>query len=216
MNLLIMGPAGSGKGTMSQKIVETYGIPHISTGDMFRAAFAEGTELGKSAKNYMNQGLLVPDEVTIAMVSERLKKADCQQGYLLDGFPRTLNQALAFEKIAIEIGKPVEAVINLTVDLEDLLLRVTGRRLCPKCGAIYHIVHIRPKVEGVCDVCGSNLIQRADDTAEQLTVRLQEHVTNTTPVLNHFSAQHLVYDVDASRDIASVWEDVNKVLGGLE
>jgi adenylate kinase len=216
MNLLIMGAAGSGKGTMAAKILECYDIPHISTGNMFRAAIADGTELGRKAKGFMEQGLLVPDEVTIAMVGERLMKEDCQKGYLLDGFPRTLDQALAFEKISAAIGKPVEAVISLDVDLDKLAPRITGRRMCPSCGAIYHIANLPPKVEGVCDVDGTALVHRKDDTIEQLTVRLQEHVTNTTPVLRHYSAMNLVHSVDGSRDIASVWNDVYKILKELQ
>jgi len=216
MNILIMGAAGSGKGTMAKKILECYDIPHISTGNMFRAAIAEGTELGRSAQRFMEQGLLVPDEVTIAMVGERLMKEDCQKGYLLDGFPRTLDQALAFEKISAAIGKPVEAVISLDVDLDKLAPRITGRRMCPSCGAIYHITNLPPKVEGVCDVDGAVLVHRKDDTIEQLTVRLQEHVTNTTPVLNYYSEMKLVHNVDGSRDIESVWTDVAKILKTLK
>lgn len=216
MNILIMGAAGSGKGTMAKKILECYDIPHISTGNMFRAAIAEGTDLGRSAQRFMEQGLLVPDEVTIAMVKERLMKEDCQKGYLLDGFPRTLDQALAFEKISNAIGKPVEAVISLDVDLDKLAPRITGRRGCPSCGAIYHITNLPPKVDGVCDLDGTALVHRKDDTIEQLTVRLQEHVTNTTPVLNYYSEMKLVHNVDGSRDIESVWVDVYKVLKTLK
>lgn len=215
MNILIMGAAGSGKGTMSKKILERYDIPHISTGNMFRSAITEGTELGRSAKLYMDQGHLVPDEITIAMVRERLKKDDCQRGYLLDGFPRTLGQAIAFEWISAAIGKPVQAVINLTVNLDDLASRITGRRLCQKCGAIYHITHQPPKVEGICDVCGNGLIHRSDDTIEQLAVRLREHVIMTRPVLDHYRNLNLVYNVDASRDIETVWVDVDKILANL-
>lgn len=216
MNILIMGAAGSGKGTMAKKILECYDIPHISTGNMFRAAIAEGTELGRSAQRFMEQGLLVPDEVTIAMVGERLMKEDCQRGYLLDGFPRTLDQALAFEKISASIGKPVEAVISLDVDLDELAPRITGRRMCPSCGAIYHIANQPPKVEGVCDVDGSVLVHRKDDTIEQLAVRLKEHATMTTPVLHHYSELNLVHNVDASREINAVWADVHKILKKLK
>jgi adenylate kinase len=216
MNILIMGAAGSGKGTMAKKILECYDIPHISTGNMFRAAIAEGTELGRSAQRFMEQGLLVPDEVTIAMVGERLMKEDCQRGYLLDGFPRTLDQALAFEKISASIGKPVEAVISLDVDLDELAPRITGRRMCPSCGAIYHIANQPPKVEGVCDVDGSVLVHRKDDTIEQLAVRLKEHATMTTPVLHHYSELNLVHNVDASREIDAVWADVHKILKKLK
>lgn len=216
MNILIMGAAGSGKGTMAKKILECYDIPHISTGNMFRAAIAEGTELGRSAQRFMEQGLLVPDEVTIAMVGQRLMKEDCQRGYLLDGFPRTLDQALAFETISTAIGKPVEAVISLDVDLDALSPRITGRRMCPSCGAIYHIANQPPKVKGMCDVDGNVLVHRKDDTIEQLAVRLKEHATMTTPVLQHYSTLNLVHNVDASRVIDAVWADVHKILKKLQ
>ncbi len=216
MNILIMGPAGSGKGTMSSKIVEAYDIPHISTGDMFRAAIKEGTELGMTAKKYMDEGLLVPDEITIAMIRERLAQPDCQKGYLMDGYPRTLNQAHVFEEIAAELKKPVEAVLNLTVDFEELANRVTGRRLCKNCGAIYHITNFPPKQEGICDHCGALLVQRSDDTVEQLRVRLDEHHKNTEPVLAYYAAQGLVKEVNASRTIEEVWADIRAILEDLQ
>ena len=213
MNILIMGPAGSGKGTMSSKIIEGYEVPHISTGDMFRAAIKEGTELGLTAKKYIDQGMLVPDEITIAMVKERLAQPDCQEGYLMDGYPRTLKQAHVFEEIAEELNRPVDVVINLTVEFDELAKRVTGRRLCKNCGAIYHITNFPPKQEGICDTCGSPLIQRSDDTVEQLRVRLSEHHKNTEPVLAFYAEKGLVKDVNASQDIESVWHDIKEVLG---
>lgn len=212
MNILIMGPAGSGKGTMSAKILEQYSIPHISTGDMFRANIKAGTELGRKAQQYMNAGKLVPDEITVAMVAERLKQPDCQAGYLLDGYPRTLVQAKSFENLSKEIAKPVEIVINLVVEFEALADRVTGRRMCKNCGAIYHVRNHPSKVEGICDVCGSPLTQRADDTEEQLRVRLDEHERNTRPVLDFYREQDLVADINAARSIDEVWEDVAAAL----
>ena len=192
MNILIMGPAGAGKGTMSDLILQAYDIPHISTGDMLRENVANGTELGKEAKSYMDAGKLVPDDVINAMVEKRLQEPDCQKGYLLDGFPRTLVQAKAFEEIAAKIGKPVEAVLALEVDFEILKERVTGRRVCPKCGAIYHISNFPPKVEGVCDKCGSPLKQRADDTVEKLTQRMKEYDASTKPVIDFYDEKGVV------------------------
>lgn len=215
MNILIMGPAGSGKGTMSAKIAEAYKVPHISTGDMFRAAIKEGTELGMIAKQYMDQGKLVPDEITIAMIRERLQRSDCQQGYLLDGYPRTLNQAHVFEEIAAGIGRPIEVVLNLVVDFDELAKRVTGRRLCKVCGAIYHTTNFPPKVEGICDNCQSPLVQRSDDTVEQLRVRLDEHHKNTEPVLAYYASEGLVKEINASQSIEAVWADVSGILEAI-
>ena len=211
-----MGPAGSGKGTMSAKIKEHFQIPHISTGDMFRANIKAGTELGMKAQEYMNAGKLVPDEITVAMVADRLKQPDCQAGYLLDGYPRTLVQAQAFEKLSKEIAKPVEIVINLIVEFDALADRVTGRRNCKGCGAIYHIRNHPSKVEGICDICGSPLTQRADDTEEQLRVRLDEYEKNTRPVLDYYREQGLVVDINATRSIDEVWNDVAAALENVK
>lgn len=216
MNILIMGPAGSGKGTMSAKIKEHFQIPHISTGDMFRANIKAGTELGMKAQEYMNAGKLVPDEITVAMVADRLKQPDCQAGYLLDGYPRTLVQAQAFEKLSKEIAKPVGIVINLIVEFDALADRVTGRRNCKGCGAIYHIRNHPSKVEGICDICGSPLTQRADDTEEQLRVRLDEYEKNTRPVLDYYREQGLVVDINATRSIDEVWNDVAAALENVK
>ena len=216
MNILIMGPAGSGKGTMSAKILENFKVPHISTGDMFRANIKEGTELGKKAQEYMNAGKLVPDEITVAMVADRLKEPDCQVGYLLDGYPRTLIQAKSFENLSKEIAKPVEVVINLVVEFETLADRITGRRMCKNCGAIYHVRNHPSQVDGICDVCGSPLIQRADDTEEQLRVRLNEHEKNTKPVLDYYREKGLVVDINATRSIDEVWNDVAAALENVK
>ncbi len=212
MNIMLMGVAGSGKGTMAAKLLEKYDIPHISTGNMFRAAIAAQTESGKLVQSYIESGILVPDEVTIAMVEERLKQDDCLKGYLLDGFPRTLLQAEVFEFMAAKINHPVQAVINLTVQLEDLAPRITGRRTCEKCGQIYNIHNLPSKVEGICDVCGGNLKHRKDDTIEQLTVRLKEHETNTKPVLAFYRKHGLVHDVDASRAVDVVFNEIDAIV----
>jgi adenylate kinase len=199
MNILIMGPAGAGKGTMSDLILKEYDIPHISTGDMLRENVRNNTELGKMAKTYMEAGKLVPDDVINAMVEDRLQQPDCQKGYLLDGFPRTLVQAEEFKKISEKIGKPVESVIALEVDFDQLVDRITGRRICPKCGAIYHIRNHAPKTEGICDECGAELTQRKDDTVEQLKVRMDEYEKSTKPVIDFFEPLGVVSHINAGQ-----------------
>lgn len=211
-----MGPAGAGKGTMSDLILKEYDIPHISTGDMLRDNVRNNTELGNLAKSYMNAGNLVPDDVIIAMVEKRLQEDDCQKGYLLDGFPRTLVQAEAFEKIENKIGKPVECVIALEVGFDTLVERITGRRICPKCGAIYHIHNKPSKIEGICDVCGSELTQRKDDTVEQLTVRMDGYEKSTKPVIDFYDKRGIVSYIDASQETAAVFEKVKEALSKLK
>lgn len=211
-----MGPAGAGKGTMSDLILKEYDIPHISTGDMLRDNVRNNTELGNLAKYYMDAGNLVPDDVIIAMVEKRLQEDDCQKGYLLDGFPRTLVQAEAFEKIENKIGKPVECVIALEVGFDTLVERITGRRICPKCGAIYHIHNKPSKVEGICDVCGSELTQRKDDTVEQLTVRMDGYEKSTKPVIDFYDKRGIVSYIDASQETAAVFEKVKEALSKLK
>lgn len=211
-----MGPAGAGKGTMSDLILKEYDIPHISTGDMLRDNVRNNTELGNLAKSYMDAGNLVPDDVIIAMVEKRLQEDDCQKGYLLDGFPRTLVQAEAFEKIENKIGKPVECVIALEVGFDTLVERITGRRICPKCGAIYHIHNKPSKVEGICDVCGSELSQRKDDTVEQLTVRMDGYEKSTKPVIDFYDKRGIVSYIDASQETAAVFEKVKEALSKLK
>jgi len=212
MNLLIMGPAGSGKGTMSAKIVEDFPIPHISTGDMLRSTVASGSELGQKVKEIMDQGKLVSDEIILEMVKERISQADCKEGFLFDGFPRTIVQAKALDTMLTEMNREIDTVINLTVDFEALADRITGRRLCPNCGEIYHISTKPSKVEGVCDVCGHDLIQRSDDTVEQLKVRLAEHDKLTKPVLDYYSSKDVVRDVNASQSVENVYSDIKQEL----
>ena len=212
MNLLIMGPAGSGKGTMSAKIVEDFPIPHISTGDMLRSTVASGSELGQKVKAIMDQGKLVSDEIILEMVKERISQADCKEGFLFDGFPRTLVQAKELDAMLSEMNREIDTVINLTVEFDALADRITGRRLCPNCGEIYHITGKPSKVEGICDVCGHNLIQRSDDTVEQLKVRLAEHDNLTAPVLDYYGDKGVVRNVNASQDVDKVYNDVKQEL----
>ena len=212
MNILIMGPAGSGKGTMSERIRDHFQIPHISTGDMFRENIKKKTGLGLTAQSYINDGKLVPDSLTVAMVKDRIDKDDCSAGYLLDGFPRSLPQAMELGKIATG-DKSVDLVLNLTIPFDELVNRITGRRLCKGCGSIYHTIAHPSKVEGVCDNCGGQLYQRADDTVESLKVRLTEYENNTRPVLDYYSKKGLVVNIDASLPIDEVWQQVKRALG---
>lgn len=213
MNILIMGPAGAGKGTMSDLIIREYDIPHISTGDMLRENVRNNTELGQQAKAYMDAGKLVPDELINAMVEARLLEPDCQKGYLLDGFPRTLVQARAFEEMAERIGKPVEAVLALEVEFDTLVDRITGRRICPKCGAIYHVRNKPSRTEGICDECGSELQQRKDDTVEQLKVRMEEYDGKTKPIVDYFEPKGVVSHIDASKNADATFAQVKEALG---
>lgn len=210
-----MGLPGAGKGTQAEKIVEKYGVPHISTGDMFRAAIKEGTELGLKAKSFMDQGALVPDEVTIGIVRERLSKDDCNQGFLLDGFPRTVPQAEALEGILADLGKKIDYVLNIDVDQNVLMERLTGRRICKDCGSTYHLVFNPPAKEGVCNRCGGELYQRADDNAETVNNRLQVNIEQSKPLLDFYEAKGYLKNINGQQDIDKVFEDVDHLLGGL-
>ncbi|MCA0170875.1 adenylate kinase [Bacillus sp. RAR_GA_16] len=215
MNLVLMGLPGVGKGTQAEKIVEKYGIPHISTGDMFRAAIKEGTPLGLKAKEYMDSGNLVPDEVTIGIVRERLGKDDCEKGFLLDGFPRTVAQADALETILSDLGKKLDYVINIAVEEDQLMQRLTGRRVCRNCGATYHAVFNPPKEEGVCDKCGGELYQRDDDKEETVRTRLEVNKQQQQPLLTFYEGKGYLETIDGNRDINEVFEDVDQLLKGL-
>ncbi|HLU23936.1 adenylate kinase [Lederbergia graminis] len=215
MNLVLMGLPGAGKGTQADKIVEKYGIPHISTGDMFRAAMAEGTELGLKAKSFMDKGELVPDEVTIGIVRERLNKEDCKQGFLLDGFPRTVAQADALEGILAEIGKKIDYVINIEVNQNILMERLTGRRICKNCGATYHLVFNPPTETGVCDRCGGELYQRPDDNEETVQNRLEVNMKQTQPLLDFYSEKGYLTNINGQQDIDDVYQDIDSLLKGL-
>lgn len=213
MNILIMGGPGAGKGTMSAKIVEKFNVNHISTGDIFRSEIGKQTKLGLEAKSFMDQGYLVPDEITNAMVKSFLDKLEKKNGFLLDGYPRTLDQAQAFDEISKGTDLAIDKVIALEINFDELAGRVTGRRLCKNCGEIYH-VHSHPsKIEGVCDKCGGELYQRKDDTVESLTVRLEEYKNSTAPVLAFYETMGLVTHIDAAQPIDDVW---NNTLNALE
>lgn len=215
MNLVLMGLPGAGKGTQAEKIIDKYAIPHISTGDMFRAAIKEETELGLKAKSFMDKGELVPDEVTIGIVRERLSKDDCKNGFLLDGFPRTVAQAEALENILSSLGKRLDYVINIEVDREILTERLTGRRICEHCGATYHLVFNPPKTEGVCDKCGGPLYQRADDNAETVGNRLDVNIKQTRPLLDFYEEKGYLRNVNGQQDIHQVFADIDQLLSQL-
>ena len=186
MNLILLGPPGAGKGTQAQMIVDRYHIPQISTGDILRAAVKEKTALGAKAKEFMDQGKLVPDELVIGIIEERLKEPDCRSGFILDGFPRTIAQAEALEPILAEMGKPIDHVINIEVDDEELVRRLTGRRTCRNCGAMFHLSFYPPKKDGSCDRCGGPLYQRGDDKEETIRTRLKEYQKQTAPLIQYY------------------------------
>ena len=202
MNILIMGPAGAGKGTMSESILRQYDIPHISTGDMLRENVRNHTKLGEEAKSYMDAGKLVPDDVINAMVEDRLKQPDCEKGYLLDGFPRTLVQAQAFEKIEESTGKRVECVLALEVEFDALCERITGRRVCSKCANSYHMEYKKPKVDGICDACGGELVQRKDDAPETVLARLEEYHEMTEPLKGFYDKLGKLKVVEGQEDVS--------------
>lgn len=212
LNVLIMGPAGAGKGTMSELISEHYHVQHVSTGDMFREHLKNNTELGLKAKSYMEKGLLVPDDVTIEMVMEYLERDDCKNGYLLDGFPRSLVQANVFDAKVIDSPMEINLVINLEVDEESLISRIENRRVCRQCGATYNLITIPTKTEGVCDECGGELYQRSDDNRESLAQRLHSYKEETAPVLEHYRRLNLVKDINASQTIEEVWQELAAVI----
>ena len=214
MNIIAMGLPGAGKGTQADNIVEKYDTPHISTGDMFRAAISEGTELGIKAKSYMDQGALVPDEVTIGIVRERLSKPDCEKGFLLDGFPRTVPQAEALDALLTDMGRKIEYVLNIEVDPDELVKRLTGRRICKVCGTSYHLQFNPPKVEGVCDKDGGELYQREDDNPETVKNRLEVNMTQTAPLLAFYNAKNVLSNIDGQQDIDDVFKELDAILQG--
>jgi len=216
VDLVLMGLPGAGKGTQAAMIVEKYGIPHISTGDMFRAAIKEGTELGKKAKKFMDEGQLVPDEVTIGIVRERLAKEDCKKGFLLDGFPRTVPQAEALDNILNEMNRSIDYVIHIDVDREILMERLTGRRICRDCGATYHLVFNPPKQPNVCDKCNGELYQRDDDNEETVANRLEVNINQQQPLLDYYRNKGVLKTIDGNRKIEEVFQEVDTLIGSLD
>ncbi|WP_322908002.1 adenylate kinase [Paenibacillus campi] len=214
MNIIFMGPPGAGKGTQAAVIVKELGIPHISTGDAFRLAIKQETPIGVKAKSYIDQGLLVPDDVTNGIVEERLAQPDCEKGFLLDGYPRTLAQAEALDNMLAAMDRKLDHVINLKVDRDKLLVRITGRRICKICGATYHIVFNPPKQEGICDLDGGELYQRPDDNEESVATRLDEYGNKTAPLLSYYGDQGLLRDIDGEQGIDQVSSDIVSLLRG--
>jgi len=211
-----MGLPGAGKGTQASEIVKKFPIPHISTGDMFRKAIKDETDLGKEAKSYMDRGELVPDEVTVGIVKDRISEDDAKKGFLLDGFPRTIEQAEALSNIMKELDREIDAVINIEVPEEELMNRLTGRRICEKCGTTYHLVFNPPKVDGICDLDGGKLYQREDDNPETVANRLNVNVKQSKPILEFYDNKNVLKSIDGSRDIKVVTNDVIDILEDLK
>jgi adenylate kinase len=213
MQIIMLGAPGAGKGTQAKKIAAKYGIPHISTGDIFRANIKNGTELGKKAKTYMDQGLLVPDELVVDLVADRITQEDAAKGYVLDGFPRTIPQAESLDAALGKLGSKVDYAINVEVPDENIVRRMSGRRACVKCGATYHLVYAKPKTEGCCDVCGEKLILRDDDKPETVLKRLGVYHQQTQPLINYYSEKNVLKEVDGTKDMEDVFADIVTILG---
>jgi adenylate kinase len=215
MNLILLGPPGAGKGTQAQKIVDRYHIPQISTGDILRAAVKEKTPLGVKAKGFMDQGKLVPDELVIGIIEERLKAPDCQAGFILDGFPRTTVQAEALQPILSRARKQIDHVINIEVDEEELVRRLTGRRTCKNCGAMFHVHFQPPKKEGICDRCGGPLYQREDDKEETIRTRLKEYQRQTAPLIDYYERKKMLRSIQGVGGQDQIFEGIVRVLGAI-
>ncbi len=213
MNIVFLGPPGAGKGTQAKRITEKYGIPQISTGDMFREHLSKGTELGQKAKEYMEKGQLVPDEIVLSMVEERLKQPDCEKGFILDGFPRTVAQAEALDEMLSKLGKKIDYAIAIEVPDEELVERLTGRRTCKKCGMMYHVKFKPPKVEGKCDACGGELYQRPDDNEETVRNRLKVYHESTAPLIEYYEKKGVLHRIDGGGSIDEIFERIVQVLG---
>lgn len=213
MNIILFGAPGAGKGTQAVKIVEKYGLVHISTGDMFRNAIANKTKMGLLANEYISKGQLVPDEVTVGLVKERLAQEDIKNGFILDGFPRTLPQAKCLDEIVKELNIKLDYVIDIEVEIKKLLPRLTGRRVCKNCGASFHIIYNAPKVEGVCDICNDTLYIRKDDNEESVSVRLQAYENQTKPLINYYKEKGILLPINGDQDINDVFKEIVKNLG---
>ena len=213
LRTILLGPPGAGKGTQAAKIVEKYHIPHISTGDIFRANIKEGTELGLKAKQYMDQGLLVPDEVTIGMLLDRIHQADCNGGFILDGFPRTIPQAESLTRALAETGEAIDFAIDVDVPDANIVNRMGGRRACLKCGATYHVEFAPPKTENICDVCGAELVLRDDDKPETVQKRLAVYHEQTQPLIDYYKGKGVLHSVDGTQPMDAVFTSITEILG---
>lgn len=213
MKIIMLGAPGAGKGTQAKMIAEKYDIPHVSTGDIFRANIKNGTELGKEAKKYMDQGLLVPDELTVKILLDRVAQEDCKNGYVLDGFPRTIPQAEVLDKALNELGDAIDYAINVDVPDENIVKRMSGRRACLACGATYHIEHVPPKTEGVCDKCGQELVLRDDDKPETVLNRLKVYHDQTQPLIDFYTGKGVLKAVDGTVDMKDVFAAITAILG---
>ena len=213
MKIIMLGAPGAGKGTQAKKIADKYQIPHISTGDIFRANIKEGTELGKKAKSYMDQGLLVPDELTLELIMDRFQNPDCANGYVLDGFPRTIPQAEALTAALEKNGETIDYAINVEVPDENIVARMSGRRACLACGATYHVVYAPTKEEGICDRCGEKLVLRDDDKPETVQKRLSVYHEQTQPLIDYYKQEGILAEVDGTQDMDKVFQDIVKILG---
>lgn len=212
MKIIMLGAPGAGKGTQAKKMAAKYGIPHISTGDIFRANIKNGTELGQKAKVYMDQGLLVPDELVVDLIIDRFKEPDCDKGYVLDGFPRTIPQAQALDEALAKKGDAVEFAVDVDCPDENIIRRMSGRRACVNCGATYHVVNIPPKKEGICDICGGGLILRDDDKPETVEKRLKVYHEQTQPLIDYYKGKGILKSVDGTKDPDSTFEEIIKII----
>ena len=213
MKIIMLGAPGAGKGTQAIKIAEKYKIPHVSTGDLFRSNISQNTELGMEAKQYMDAGKLVPDELTVRMLLDRVSKDDCKNGYVLDGFPRTIAQAEVLEQEVEKLHDQIDHAINVEVPDENIVKRMGGRRACTKCGATYHVEHVPPKKEGICDNCGSELVLRSDDAPETVQKRLNVYHEQTQPLIDFYRERGILKQVDGTQDMQAVFADIVKILG---
>ena len=213
MKIIMLGAPGAGKGTQAKMIAEKYGIAHVSTGDIFRMNIKEGTALGKEAKTYMDQGLLVPDELTVRILLDRVAREDCANGYVLDGFPRTIPQAQVLDQALADMDDAIDYAINVDVPDENIIGRMTGRRACVTCGATYHIVHIPPKQEGICDACGKELVLRDDDREETVSKRLSVYHEQTQPLIDFYTAKGILRTIDGTEKMQDVFTNIVTILG---
>ncbi|MCI8372166.1 MAG: adenylate kinase [Lachnospiraceae bacterium] len=212
MKIIMLGAPGAGKGTQAAKLAEKYQIPHISTGDIFRANIKQQTELGKKAKSYMDQGLLVPDELVVDLVVDRLRAEDCKNGYILDGFPRTIPQAQSLDRALDEDGTKIDYAIDIEVPDENIVNRMSGRRTCPDCGATYHMVHMPTKVEGICDVCGKEIVLRDDDQPETVQKRLDVYHEQTSPLIEYYQAKKVLKEIDGTKEIEEIFQSLVEMM----